>query len=340
MFKRRTLFIVGAGASSEATLPVGSQLASLISDKLDIRFQEGHRHVGHGDLELYRDLCRGRQHSAQLIQQACWLIRDGIHLANSIDDFLDLHQENQELTLVGKAAVAKSILEAERKSTLYYNWRKPREGINFPNLAPTWFNKFMKMASQGVPRRRVESIFENPSFVVFNYDRCIEHYLLHALQRLYGMSEPEVAPICASVRIVHPYGVLAPLATETSRNGVRYGEPDDADVPSLTANIKTYTERKEEGEELAQIRTEVEKADCLVFLGFAFHEQGMRLISPGQRMKPKAVYATAFGMSGEKTEVSRNQIYRMFTVARKAVVHITNEYTCAKLLDNYSKSFC
>jgi len=34
MFKRRTLFVVGAGASAEVKLPVGAQLAKNIGHKL------------------------------------------------------------------------------------------------------------------------------------------------------------------------------------------------------------------------------------------------------------------------------------------------------------------
>jgi hypothetical protein len=41
MFKRRTLFVLGAGASAEVDFPLGSQLAKAIGNKLDIRFEGG-----------------------------------------------------------------------------------------------------------------------------------------------------------------------------------------------------------------------------------------------------------------------------------------------------------
>jgi hypothetical protein len=37
MFKRRTLFVIGAGASHEAELPVGAKLAESIAERLVLR---------------------------------------------------------------------------------------------------------------------------------------------------------------------------------------------------------------------------------------------------------------------------------------------------------------
>jgi hypothetical protein len=54
MFKRNTLFVVGAGASAELDLPLGGALAKRISQKLDIRFEHGNQQIGKGDLPLTR----------------------------------------------------------------------------------------------------------------------------------------------------------------------------------------------------------------------------------------------------------------------------------------------
>lgn len=340
MFKRRTLFILGAGASHEAKLPIGSTLAHEISNKLDIRFEDGYRPVGSGDRGLYEQLYRGRREEAPLIQQACWLIRDGIHLANSIDDFLDLHHDNAELVTVGKATIVKCILEAEKASSLFYDHRQPRASIDFPKLHDTWFNKFMKMAGRGVRLGKAETVFDNLSFIVFNYDRCLEHFLLNALQRLYGMGERDAAPIAASVKIVHPYGSLAPLLTDTSPSGVRFGHKERDDYPSLATNIKTYTEQQTEGEELDQIRREIENAECIVFLGFGFLDQNMRLLTPAEKMQRKPVFATTFGMSDDDTALVVNQIKNMFTSTRPEQIRVTNKCRCSDLFDNYSRSLC
>jgi len=48
MFHRRTLFVLGAGASAEAEMPIGPKLAAAIGKKMDVRFEHFNKHVGDG----------------------------------------------------------------------------------------------------------------------------------------------------------------------------------------------------------------------------------------------------------------------------------------------------
>jgi hypothetical protein len=56
MLRHNTVFVVGAGASKEFGLPVGSELAAEISKKLDINFDRFGREVLSGDGELFEDM--------------------------------------------------------------------------------------------------------------------------------------------------------------------------------------------------------------------------------------------------------------------------------------------
>src|SRR5262249_23859855 len=94
MFKRRTLFILGAGSSAEVGLPLGKELASAIGKKMDIRFEHGFNPIGDGDLGLFSQVTGSRRHESTAYQIAAWRIRDGIAFAQSIDDFLDQHRTN------------------------------------------------------------------------------------------------------------------------------------------------------------------------------------------------------------------------------------------------------
>jgi len=102
------------------------------------------------------------------------------HYAVTIDDFLDLHRDNSNVNLFGKAAIVKTILEAERASKLAFEKVDGRDVFKPEKLANTWFLKFMHMLSRSVPNAR--EIFANVAFVIFNYDRCVEHFLYNALQ--------------------------------------------------------------------------------------------------------------------------------------------------------------
>jgi hypothetical protein len=53
MFNRRTLFIIGAGASKEINLPTGIELATKIAQMLDIREEGGTAISGNYDQSLF-----------------------------------------------------------------------------------------------------------------------------------------------------------------------------------------------------------------------------------------------------------------------------------------------
>jgi hypothetical protein len=54
MFQRRTLFVLGAGSSNEVNMPLGTDLAKMIANKLDIQF-DGGALVGDGDRDLFEE---------------------------------------------------------------------------------------------------------------------------------------------------------------------------------------------------------------------------------------------------------------------------------------------
>jgi hypothetical protein len=119
MLPSNTVFVVGAGASSECGLPVGTKLKTRIADAL--RFTSTHNHIGagEGDEAIYNALQRGfhSQRFATLIDAALH-ISDGLSLSPSIDDFIDA-QGDDSIRVVGKLAIARTILQAEHDSDLY-----------------------------------------------------------------------------------------------------------------------------------------------------------------------------------------------------------------------------
>lgn len=208
MFKRKMLFVVGAGASVEFGLPTGAELAETISKKMDVRFEHGKSPAGNGDVDLYQKVTRNLQRDVNQFQKAAWLIRDGIVLSRSIDDFLDLHHTDPFVVEYGKAAIVKSVLQAERASRLYFGGTSGRDAFLPGNITDAWLVKFMRMLSPGISRENVGEIFDRVSFVIFNYDRCVEFFLLHALQELYALEERAAKSILDDLDIVHPYGVI------------------------------------------------------------------------------------------------------------------------------------
>jgi len=79
----------------------------------------------------------------------------------------------------------------------------------------------------------------------------------------YGIRAEEAESIVANLKIIHTYGLI---------RQVSFGF-DKADYFHAADDIKTYTEQIAAVDVIEQLRAEVERADAIVFLGFAFHSQ-------------------------------------------------------------------
>jgi hypothetical protein len=159
------------------------------------------------------------------------------------------------------------------------------------------------MLGRNVPKENVQTILENVSFIVFNYDRCLEFFLVHALRRLYQITEQQAQSIVDDLHIVHPYGAV-PRNIPFGNTGANFAQVVD--------HIKTYTEQMGAGEVINAIATELGRAHAVIFLGFAYHNQNMTLLRPAEPIKPKQIFGTAFGMSDADVEVVSHDLASFF----------------------------
>jgi hypothetical protein len=339
MFKRQTLFVIGAGASQELKMPVGAELAKAIHSKVNLKRGEGGANPSGPDMAFVAELMIASQKQKTEWLAASRLIHNGILLTHSIDEFLEIHQDNDLVKDIGKAAIAKCILEAERNSKLFHKPQPHRTGLELLKLENTWHVRFMRRLVQGVALHNVRQIFDNVSFIVFNYDRCLEYFLPHALQYVYGISEEDAYSIVDDLTIIHPFGDIGPLTK------VPFGGPDnlnDLKFIPMAPRIQTYTEAAA-GSKHNEIQVEVAQAQCFVFLGFAFHPEAMRLLMPAtplpmlQPSTPQSVFATALDMSDDDAGVVAYQIASMFQ-SSDVVRRLRNDLTCAELFDSYARS--
>jgi hypothetical protein len=153
MFTRRTLFILGAGSSDEACLPTGVRLAEIIREKMDVRFGEGNKPIGGGDYDLYGQITETHREDREAFWKAAHRIKTGLGFAQSIDDFLDQLRADNYVNLYGKAAIVRSILEAEAKSKFYFDPFARSDGFSPDKFANTWFMKFMYMLGRNVQEK-------------------------------------------------------------------------------------------------------------------------------------------------------------------------------------------
>jgi hypothetical protein len=345
MFKRRTLFIVGAGASQEAGFPMGATLATRIGNNLKV---EGgayaEKRPSFHDHELFYELQRylGQDQRSDLGKywEAAQLINAGIGLSNSIDDFLNIHSENPFVTKLGKAGIVRVILAAEQESALYVNPSNINNKLDSAKVEQAWFVKLMRVLGSGGRPDSVESIFKNIAFITFNYDRCIEHFFAYALSALYGITRKDAEEIVKKITIIHPYGKIGEL------DALPFGG-DPNNSPSLfplAERIKTYAEQFEEGEDLIKMRDEMHNAACIVFLGFSYLEQNMTLLRPPNPMDVKTVLGTAYKLSSSDSAVVTREILGMFgepqahEMRQGQRILIDNAITCSQLFDTYART--
>jgi hypothetical protein len=313
MFRSRTLFIVGAGASCEAGLPSGEELKGEIASLLDIRFQDGYRQTtgDHQITECLREHVRergGRDINPYL--HKAWRIRDvAPSAAISIDNFLDAHQGDEMIEPCGKLGIVKGILNAEGTSKL-----RPRERgdnrFNLRDLADTWYVNFFQMLTENVKKADAATVFDNVAIITFNYDRCIERFLVQALADYYDLSEAESQAIVATLAIYHPYGTVGSLPWQTPDHGVPFGSTQTR-LLAAAGRVKTFAEGLDDDDLLTKIHDAVAKAETVVFLGFAFHPMNMELLRPGRKAAAQRIFATTLGLSKADESVIEDDIWRM-----------------------------
>lgn len=328
MIRSRVTFVVGAGASKEVGLPVGTDLKDRIAKKLNLKFDFGS--VVQGDPEVGQLVAT--RPNAGAFHEGAKQIRDAMPQAISIDNYLDARQDNQPLVECGKWTIAKCILEAERKSDIYFS---PPDSLNFKRVATTWYNSLFQLLTQDVRRDGLGEIFDCVDIISFNYDRCIEHYLYHALANYYRLDPPDAFAVMRKLRVIHPYGKVGDLPWEAGEMPVGYGATvSSSELEEIALRLRTFTEQVEDEDAVDRIRTAVAKSETVIFLGFAFHSQNMSLLAPGSQTTIRSAFATAFEMSASNQAVVANRIR---TMARKQPVQLSpvvQELACSALFSH------
>jgi hypothetical protein len=340
---RDTIYVVGAGASYEVDLPVGNKLKEDISKILFMKFQHGS--IIDGNYDLYQAL---RHHTGNNIDETntyikeCRHIRDNMPLAISIDNFIDSEKGNDKLALCGKMAIVDAILAAEKSSKLNFNKYEGERKLNFPSLEKTWYLPFFRTLTENCNAADLPDRFSTITLIVFNYDRCIEHFLLQALMSYYRLSESDAAEIINKLKIIHPYGTVGslPWQDRASSTVMEFGGEIQAyQLIEYSERIRTFTEGAH-SDQMEQLRFSMKHTERLVFLGFAFHRLNMELLlgnSSERYENPLKIdcFATAFETSKNDQSSIGSSIQYLYE--GEIEINIENT-TCANLFKDNSRS--
>jgi hypothetical protein len=172
MLSSKTVFIIGAGASVHLQFPSGLDLTRAIS-----HIFRGLQSTSDGaaeDVRLFRTAL-GAYEAANIsgngflryIEDASNRFADSLFYESSIDNFINRNREDKNAVVACKIAISLLISQAEVNSQLFRR--------TTPNHVPTindddWLTKLYRKLGEKVVASNRDSLFDNVSFITFNYD--------------------------------------------------------------------------------------------------------------------------------------------------------------------------
>jgi len=319
MFRARTLLVLGAGASAEVGMPIGSKLLTDIVKLIDIKFEHWTQSSGdHHLLEALKIILQQGADVALLNEHlhAAWQLCASAQQALSIDNVIDA-LEDEKVERMGKLGIVRAIHEAERQSSYFRGYEGQFDGLDVGKFKGTWYEWLTNLLTQDVKKSQVGSIFDNLEIINFNYDRCLEHYLPHSLGNYYGLATHEIQAIMPNLVVHRPYGVAGKLPWQPGdMPSVEFGGGRSNHTAEAASQIRTFTEQVEEGDALIRIRAAASSAERIVFLGFAFHRQNVELIA-AQAPSNSEILATAFEVSKSDRDVIADELVSAFEFDEK-----------------------
>lgn len=355
VIREKTTFVIGAGASVEFGLPVGTDLAKAIKKCALIRTGDFRQEPQIGDEYLYERIHSIWQNTAEreCVLEALQRIHEGIHTVVSIDAFIHRFNNDPLINVLGKMLIALEIMKAERGSTMHPKRTDYLDYQRETHPDDTWLGHFVRILLDGV--ENPQDIGKSLSIICFNYDRCIEYYLAQSIAAAYQIKAEEAYEIVSGMNIIHPYGTLGRLP-ETIHD---YGEGilefgPELDVYSrrlldIAQNIRTYTEQAHDVETVERIHRAIAGCHNLVFLGFGFNNQNLDLLRVKHKFTgqahPKNIYATGYGIFAQAEETLKRRILDLYLDERdhtppwRRRVHIEYGQGCKELFRIHDMNF-
>jgi hypothetical protein len=273
MIHRKTVLVLGAGASVPYGFPTGSQLKADILKGLTATSKQifFRRHVeGAGadssDIDRFVAALKTTQF-------------------DSIDVFLE---QRREFEKVGKLAIAAALIPREQETRLLT--AEDQHWYRF------LFNQL-----------RVDGHFSPSklSVITLNYDRSLEQYLYSALRGDYGFDDAEAARQVFRIPIVHVHGQLGELAWKPARSFEqrpafsRAYDPllNEDTVRAAAEGIITISEfdPRANREFLSRIQGIVEEGETIGFLGFGYHHPVMQRLGIFEVIQKRNAILQCFG---------------------------------------------
>jgi len=353
----RTVFVIGAGANVEIGMPSGDELKTKIAKLLN--FSSNKRPLAIGgdtlidsaiDMYAYADTGSDAEYfdNFKALTDAAKIISKAMPLSISIDSFIEAQKENCAIAFCGKLAIVRLILDAERDCSLSTAYDENSSLMNIGDetakLHNSWYPSLFKKITEGCSIEELTGRLNNISFIIFNYDRCFEYFIYNALITYYCIGHEKAKEFIQKLNIVHPYGTVGDLWDDKSR--FTFGEtPDVKKLVSLAQRIKTFTESGgvDQKEDIAsKVKYLVDRADRIIFLGFAYHNQNLDLLFKQRGIIQDAILPsesiTCYGTGYQISENDLVNVRKLLMQANKKIkecIISETDITCAQFFKNF-----
>ncbi|QLC25823.1 hypothetical protein HFP57_12865 [Parasphingopyxis algicola] len=237
-------------------------------------------------------------------------IANAMTFSASIDEYIERHSANHLKADCAKLGIAKVIVEAERGSSIYVD--KYSSGGGLPqSAAQSWLTSLLRDVTRGLGVADLKSAFRNLYIINFNYDRCVEHFVFHWLRQVYEVDESEAAEIARTLRIYHPYGSLGNLPYQDGGEKIEYGaQANPTNLVRMAKRIRTYSEARSEDTALDYAQQQISRCTNLVFLGFGFLEQNIKLLTLPEHLSRTTLrfFASTYDIPRPKWELTKERV--------------------------------
>jgi hypothetical protein len=273
MIKKRTVFILGAGAN----VPYGFSTGGGLVDK--VRGKDPRVLMGNVGQQI-------TQRQSEVFRQA---VDD--NLLPSIDAMLE---HRPDLAQVGKRVMATLLYTEEAAAA-------PRK------FDEDWMSLIFSNMARDAPT--VDHFGENPtSFVTFNYDRYLEHRFIRGLVARYRADGREAWQKIKHM-FMHVYGTLGILPEQggygaANTQPINLGARDEPGVytlglalPVIERTILTVHDVADSRATFGEAVQRVQSAEQVFFLGFGFGEENVQRLQTHRIPNSAAIYCTTYDMT-------------------------------------------
>jgi len=336
---RRTVFVLGAGASCPYGYPSGARLRELIC------YEDGF-------IKHYREYAKADSHKQAVIRDV-EQFRDTFAKSHikSIDLFMS---KNPQLAPIGKRIIAFEILRSEKDSRFAEDaqWRHEQlQELRSHDRADVraryrgvadciggdWcsflYNRLIEGQTETDPLPDLTG--DQLAFITFNYDRSLEQFFYESLRSSFTeVPEDRIVESLRNLKIIHIYGQLMPLKWQNPQTGVDYRpqQIDESLLQNAAANIRTIYEQ-EAGPDVEEARRVLSEASQILILGFGYARENMAILDlPTTISSDCQVYGTAYGLIGEERQRAHASLHNPRKIPQERTVMESGDVDCLMLL--------